>query len=74
MQTQARPVVRAPETGLNDADAHRMQPLRKLQAEISRLKREWAIACQEHNRGKIVSTIPQRGVPASYGILAMRTP
>jgi transposase len=42
-------VARAREGRLVAVDAHRMQPVSELQAELSRLKRELAIACEERD-------------------------
>jgi transposase len=49
MQTYANWVARAREGKLTAVDAHRMQPVSELQAEVSRLKRELAIACEERD-------------------------
>jgi transposase len=49
VQTYANWVVRAREGKLAAADARRMQPVSDLQAEVSRLKRELAIACEERD-------------------------
>ncbi len=49
MQTYATWVARAREGKLAAVDAHRMQPVSELQAEVSRLKRELAIACEERD-------------------------
>jgi hypothetical protein len=42
-------VARAREGKLATVDAHRMLPVSELQAEVSRLKRELAIACEERD-------------------------
>jgi transposase len=47
MQTYANWVARAREGKLVTVDAHHMQPVSELQAEVSHLKRELAIACEE---------------------------
>jgi transposase len=49
MQTYANSVARAREGKLATVDAHRMQPVSELQAEVSRLRRELAIACEERD-------------------------
>jgi hypothetical protein len=46
MQTYATCLVRAREDKLAAVEAHRMHPASELQAEITRLKRDFAIACQ----------------------------
>lgn len=49
MQTYAAWVARARKGKLAAVDAHRIQPVSDLQAEVSRLKRELAIACEERD-------------------------
>ena len=49
VQTYANWVSKAREGKLARVDAHRVQPVNDLQAEVSRLKRELAIACEERD-------------------------
>jgi transposase len=49
LQTYANWVARARQGKLAVVGAHRMQPVSELQAEVSRLKRELAIACEERD-------------------------
>jgi transposase len=49
MQTYANWVSKAREGKLAVVDARRLQPVSDLQAEVSRLKRELAIACEERD-------------------------
>jgi transposase len=49
MQTYANWVSRARAGKLAAMDTHRLQPVSDLQAEVSRLKRELAIACEERD-------------------------
>jgi transposase len=49
VQTYAKWVNKARQGKLARVDAHRLQPVNGLQAEVSRLKRELAIACEERD-------------------------
>lgn len=49
VQTYANWVNKARQGKLARVDAHRLQPVNDLQAEVSRLKRELAIACEERD-------------------------
>jgi transposase len=49
LQTYANWVARSREGKLAAVDAHGMQRVSELQAEVSRLKRELAIACEERD-------------------------
>jgi transposase len=49
VKTYARWVQLARTNSLATVDAHRTQPVTDLQAEVSRLKRELAVACEERD-------------------------
>jgi transposase len=49
MQTYANWVVKSREGTLAAVDTRRLQPVSELQAEVSRLKRELAVACEERD-------------------------
>jgi transposase len=49
MQISAAWVARAREVKLARVNTRRMQPVSELQAEVGRLKRELAIACEERD-------------------------